>query len=126
MYGGCECSCFFLMIRRPPRSTRTDTLFPYTTLFRSKADFYAALDRHLGIATVPDYAALIAEAGQDNALSDAYRMAAVEDARSRGLSVHALDLATPLPTTAAQIERGELALVEVLQDRKSTRLNSSH
>src|SRR3546814_1017268 len=29
---------FFLMIRRPPRSTRTDTLFPYTTLFRSYAD----------------------------------------------------------------------------------------
>src|SRR3546814_12805961 len=32
------CCCvyvFFLMIRRPPRSTRTDTLFPYTTLFRS-------------------------------------------------------------------------------------------
>src|SRR3546814_8608307 len=26
---------FFLMIRRPPRSTRTDTLFPYTTLFRA-------------------------------------------------------------------------------------------
>src|SRR3546814_13093144 len=42
----CVCACssilvsilfsfFFLMIRRPPRSTRTDTLFPYTTLFRS-------------------------------------------------------------------------------------------
>src|SRR3546814_12708079 len=30
--------CFFcLMIRRPPRSTRTDTRFPYTTLFRSKS-----------------------------------------------------------------------------------------
>src|SRR3546814_13814172 len=28
--------CFFLMIRRPPRSTRTDTLFPYTTLFRAR------------------------------------------------------------------------------------------
>src|SRR3546814_2984822 len=27
------------MIRRPPRSTRTDTLFPYTTLFRSMIDF---------------------------------------------------------------------------------------
>src|SRR3546814_12896524 len=27
---------FFLMIRRPPRSTRTGTLFPYTTLFRSR------------------------------------------------------------------------------------------
>src|SRR3546814_13196363 len=30
---------FFLMIRRPPRSTRTDTLFPYTTLFRSEQAF---------------------------------------------------------------------------------------
>src|SRR3546814_3084483 len=30
---------FFLMIRRPPRSTRTDTLFPYTTLFRSGSSF---------------------------------------------------------------------------------------
>src|SRR3546814_10603996 len=29
---------FFLMIRRPPRSTRTDTLFPYTTLFRSRRE----------------------------------------------------------------------------------------
>src|SRR3546814_18947425 len=27
--------CFCVMLRRPPRSTRTDTLFPYTTLFRS-------------------------------------------------------------------------------------------
>src|SRR3546814_19610186 len=32
---GCLLCCFFLMIRLPPRSTRTDTLFPYTTLFRS-------------------------------------------------------------------------------------------
>src|SRR3546814_2740507 len=31
------CCFFVLMIRRPPRSTRTDTLFPYTTLFRSFA-----------------------------------------------------------------------------------------
>src|SRR3546814_20913729 len=31
---------FFLMIRRPPRSTRTDTLFPYTTLFRSHAEVH--------------------------------------------------------------------------------------
>src|SRR3546814_14498960 len=34
------------MIRRPPRSTRTDTLFPYTTLFRS-------------IATIPDFEAVL-------------------------------------------------------------------
>src|SRR3546814_16998731 len=31
----CRWCFFFLMLRRPPRSTRTDTLFPYTTLFRS-------------------------------------------------------------------------------------------
>src|SRR3546814_7889674 len=35
---------FFLMIRRPPRSTRTDTLFPYTTLFRSACSSVDALD----------------------------------------------------------------------------------
>src|SRR3546814_17668380 len=32
----CRALVFFLMIRRPPRPTRTDTLFPYTTLFRSQ------------------------------------------------------------------------------------------
>src|SRR3546814_17413420 len=36
---------FFLMIRRPPRSTRTDTLFPYTTLFRSPVKPDRLLDR---------------------------------------------------------------------------------
>src|SRR3546814_17976284 len=36
---------FFLMIRRPPRSTRTDTRFPYPTLFRS--DLEAALGREV-------------------------------------------------------------------------------
>src|SRR3546814_19172154 len=35
MFDGVYICFFFLMIRRPPRSTRTDTLFPYTTLFRS-------------------------------------------------------------------------------------------
>src|SRR3546814_6760462 len=33
----CSCKLFFLMIRRQPRSTRTDTRFPYTTLFRSSS-----------------------------------------------------------------------------------------
>src|SRR3546814_2589330 len=48
------------MIRRPPRSTRTDTLFPYTTLFRSVVEYatelvHRALDELLGheVALVP-------------------------------------------------------------------------
>src|SRR3546814_8471800 len=50
---------FFLMIRRPPRSTRTDTLFPYTTLFRSLfGDQFAELvDRARSIAVVHENAA---------------------------------------------------------------------
>src|SRR3546814_12623830 len=40
---------FFLMIRRPPRSTRTDTLFPYTTLFRSRKRYlYRCAQKNAG------------------------------------------------------------------------------
>src|SRR3546814_4809661 len=39
------------MIRRPPRSTRTDTLFPYTTLFRSSGD--PLVTRFCGLARLP-------------------------------------------------------------------------
>src|SRR3546814_16326952 len=59
---------FFLMIRRPPRSTRTDTLFPYTTLFRSRdkaatsrwwgelrAEAAAAFGRSIGVRTRTAY-----------------------------------------------------------------------
>src|SRR3546814_3046802 len=45
---------FFLMIRRPPRSTRTDTLFPYTTLFRSLGRNGAHEDVIGTIAGFPD------------------------------------------------------------------------
>src|SRR3546814_18536580 len=53
------CSFFFLMIRRPPRSTRTDTLFPYTTLFRSgSTTAYRLIDfapqpRSVGVTVEP-------------------------------------------------------------------------
>src|SRR3546814_8396146 len=46
--------CFFLLIRRPPRSTRTDTLFPYTTLFRS-GFAGRALARQGFVTVIPDY-----------------------------------------------------------------------
>src|SRR5213596_3845505 len=41
---------FFLMIRRPPRSTQDRTLFPYTTLFRSPAPHLAHQVLHVGVA----------------------------------------------------------------------------
>src|SRR3546814_11786410 len=56
---------FFLMIRRPPRSTRTDTLFPYTTLFRSTATNKAWLD---GVAGGDK---LITGGGADDVAGDA-------------------------------------------------------
>src|SRR3546814_6341279 len=42
---------FFLMIRRPPRSTRTDTLFPYTTLFRSEGLKRILTDEHFRVTS---------------------------------------------------------------------------
>src|SRR3546814_12947381 len=49
LYLACFSYFFFLMIRRPPRSTRTDTLFPYTTLFRSLAGELALLEGMNGV-----------------------------------------------------------------------------
>src|SRR3546814_875566 len=55
------------MIRRPPRSTRTDTLFPYTTLFRSNAERIgdscrvANLDRQPAVGPVKDGLAVITD-----------------------------------------------------------------
>src|SRR3546814_16871244 len=50
---------FFLMIRRPPRSTRTDTLFPYTTLFRSQGrvryNVYADDNDLINVRVTPFY-----------------------------------------------------------------------
>src|SRR3546814_20620335 len=51
---GCTCICiFFLMVRRPPRSTRTDTLFPYTTLFRSGGGWGVSRSLHDPQRVVP-------------------------------------------------------------------------
>src|SRR3546814_14422392 len=50
----CDCVYFrfvFLIIRRPPRSTRTDTLFPYTTLFRSIGSEFISLALKVSSAT---------------------------------------------------------------------------
>src|SRR3546814_5736900 len=114
--------CCLLMIRRPPRSTRTDTLFPYTTLFRSLPAAGAAggvRGRVAGAAgpfAVP--AGPIARYGDTRF---------ERDARPGGLGPaaqvpHRLRPARSEPVRAAVAGRGESAAT----DRKSTRLNSSH
>src|SRR3546814_16969227 len=55
------------MIRRPPRSTRTDTLFPYTTLFRSRCRFQRRDDKAAFVK--PDLGQL-ALSGEDSHLFD--------------------------------------------------------
>src|SRR3546814_1706641 len=47
------CVFFFLRIRRPPRSTRTDTLFPYTTLFRSRTGHWPFAGGALWVDATP-------------------------------------------------------------------------
>src|SRR3546814_18527621 len=94
---------FFLMIRRPPRSTRTDTLFPYTTLFRSWMSF--------------PY-----QVAQNNIAK--LEFLAAERVRAIAASVAAV-LASACVASAAAPEQSQKHVV-VAQDRKRTRLNSSH
>src|SRR3546814_16319720 len=99
----CFSCLFFLMIRRPPRSTRTDTLFPYTTLFRS--GFVQVLRR--------------AAAKQDGAVVFGYWVA---DPERYGV----LELG-PGRKPVAIIEKPQNPPSNwAVTDRKSTRLNSSH
>src|SRR3546814_6215804 len=121
---------FFLMIRRPPRSTRTDTLFPYTTLFRSLAGLVAQgelQDAELRARIVallsasqqgkpPSRASVVRER-----LFDAIRpvrslLAEITKLPWQANSEH------PVTTALAQLTK----LYAGKLDRKSTRLNSSH
>src|SRR3546814_17007860 len=96
---------FFLMIRRPPRSTRTDTLFPYTTLFRSGQHGAAAAGAVAAGAAVTD-------------LEPRRRHAAV----GIGQSEHGVG------RSEIDADRGDHRWISLGGgvDRKSTRLNSSH
>src|SRR3546814_11113407 len=101
------------MLRRQPRSTRTDTLFPYTTLFRSfvlGTSLAATLMRHTR-----------------SAMLGVMKADYVRTARAKGVREFAVvmkhgfrNALLPVVTLSA------LLFGELLGDRKSTRLNSSH
>src|SRR3546814_19039240 len=78
---------FFLMIRRPPRSTRTDTLFPYTTLFRSGR---AGADDGVDLVDEQDRAGLLLQL-RDHALQALFEIAAVLGARDQRAQVERPD-----------------------------------
>src|SRR3546814_997755 len=78
------CCFVFLMIRRPPRSTRTDTLFPYTTLFRSEAltvsttsDLLVAGDGTEGAESTTTSTTVVATSVDDSGTSDGTLIALV-------------------------------------------------
>src|SRR3546814_12871876 len=111
------------MLRRPPRSTRTDTLFPSTTLFRSQRIFY----RDQGQGEV-----LLCLHGFPTASWDWHRLWPALTATRRVIALDFLGYgfsSKPEHHTYSAAEQADivLALMQALGvDRKSTRLNSSH
>src|SRR3546814_7471084 len=113
---------FFLMIRRPPRSTRTDTLFPYTTLFRSTCRCFRRRGGRCGASQRrPDRrggaAPLDQPVDRQAEQHDIDRARRIESARCEERHRDQVDDDPQQPAfDPAQRE----------QDRKSTRLKSSH
>src|SRR3546814_11457553 len=102
------------MLRRPPKSSRTTTLLPYTPLFRS----LAALDRALGVLRANRDPSLLASvlAHKARVLHESGRDAEALGLLQRARSLRANRYGDGHPRVA-DIDR---------RDRKSTRLNSSH
>src|SRR3546814_17834698 len=103
------------MLRRPPRSTRTDTLFPYTPLVRSE---FASAWRSLGADVTVVEALPHLVPNEDEALSKGLERAF----RKRGIGY---ELGTRFESVT-QSPEGVVVSLEGGKDRKSTRLNSSH
>src|SRR3546814_3237890 len=111
----------FLRIRRPPRSTRTDTLFPYTTLFRSFGTEAEAAPA--GDVTV-----------DCRGLAARDRLAELRGVRGEMLVLRSREVTLTRPVRLLHpripvylVPRGEgRTMVGATIDRKSTRLNSSH
>src|SRR3546814_16567342 len=101
------------MTRRPPISTRTDTLFPYTTRFRSEI---------VGIFLEGDEQVEAARRGRGG---DAAEQREIEGVNRAAILAGAADGDERDRLAAFEAERRGVA-VDDIADRKSTRLNSSH
>src|SRR3546814_20079385 len=101
---------FFLMIRLPPRSTRTDTLFPYTTLFRSSHGEPPWRREHPAQAT---------RHGQPGPVAACVHSGLPLQEGSATLTAATGEIREAAWRHAYRVTSGT-------QDRKSTRLNSSH
>src|SRR3546814_2244091 len=111
------------MIRRPPISTRTDTLFPYTTLFRSTdggqlQSIFGTGDGGLAIAA---RASIIFATGGASGYSQTVECARITEGGNLGIG-------TGAPVSRLHVKsNNEIARLETtVPDRKSTRLKSSH
>src|SRR3546814_18575015 len=115
---------FFLMIRLPPRSTRTDTLFPYTTLFRSPWGWASITGpRPGGRATTSSRGIRHHRDAEQQGGPQHDRVRPPRRRRWRGeLDLGDQERQRPQPRHA----RAPAAGLRKPRDRKSTRLNSSH
>src|SRR3546814_2671319 len=116
------------MIRRPPRSTRTDTLFPYTTLFRSDRavidhpTYHNAIQALQRAHVVPVPVGLPAQGWDIDAMEAAFRQT------SPRFAYIIADFHNPTGRSMDPGTRRALVAAATRShiDRKSTRLNSSH
>src|SRR3546814_20420494 len=110
------------MIRHPPRPTRTDTLFPYTTLFRSTSNANQYQTQHARRKTAMNKTLLSTALV---AVVAAIGFAPTAQAASGTITISGKVLAD---TCTVAVNNGSTVVLPVVmtRDRKSTRLNSSH
>src|SRR3546814_4776430 len=108
------------MIRRPPRSTRTDTLFPYTTLFRSHGHATEAVrDGREVLQRASDFSPELII--MDIQLPHISGLELIE-----ALKKDSTLASVPIMAVTAYAGKGDEDRIRAAGDRKSTRLNSSH
>src|SRR3546814_9664294 len=107
------------MIRRPPRSTRTDTLFPYTTLFRSLAN--------LGERTTPlNIITSVTSGACDVALKKEHIIESFANCGIWPYNCEKIHSAAGVNVGKVEPLSPKKPTIQEQADRKSTRLNSSH